>query len=138
METVIKKDLKKKEQKYMNINTKSTNMELLDEVREYVETRFDQIEKFFSEKKDREIEIQVELGKESNHHMHGEIFFTKVRCESSGEFYYVEAEEDELTKAVDSACEALKRKIDDSTKKGQDLERKEGSRIKKFMRGFWR
>lgn len=122
----------------MNINIKTTNTALTDEIQEYFQKRFEHIEKFLKQKKDQVVQVQVELGKETNHHIHGEIFFVKARLESSGEFFYAEAEEEDLLRAIDNAKDALIREITSHTKKKQDLERREGSRMKNFMKRFWR
>lgn len=122
----------------MNINTKVTNIELTDELNEYLEKRFEHIQKFLRKKRDQTVQVNVELGRETNHHTHGEIFFVKARLEPSGEFFYAEATEEDLMQAIDQVQGVLIRKVRNAEEKDRDLGRKEGSRFKNFMKRFSR
>ena len=54
----------------MNINIKATNIDLTSEIRDYLNKRLSSLEKLLPT--DKETNIFVELGKESNHHQNGD------------------------------------------------------------------
>lgn len=122
----------------MNINTKASKIELTDAINRHLEKQFNHITKYLDETGDRTIQMNVEVGKETNHHIHGDIFFIKARCEYSGDFYYAESEKENLLSAIDEAGKNLQREIADRTGKKKDLRLKGESKIKDLMRNFWK
>ena len=50
-------------------------MELLPDIKVYIEQKFGNLEKFLKRFSGKPIELQVEVGKPSQHHHKGEIFY---------------------------------------------------------------
>lgn len=118
----------------MNITTKATNIEFTDEIKDYLEKRLEHVHKFLHEDGDRQITIQVDLGKETNHHTHGEVFFANFRCDYSGEYYYAEAHNETVEAAIDEAKEELVREITSKHEKERERERNEAAKAKDKLR----
>src|SRR6187549_1181332 len=94
----------------MNINIKATNIELTLEIKEYVNKRISSLEKFLPT--DKQIDIFVELGKQSNHHQNGpDVYFAEVRLNIPGHEFYSREENADLLTAVDALKDELQREI---------------------------
>lgn len=70
----------------MNINIKATNIDLTDTLTEYVHSKIGVLEKIIGNSED--INIFIEIGRESNHHNKGEdVYMAEVRMRFSGKDY---------------------------------------------------
>lgn len=101
----------------MNINIKCTGIELTPEIRDYLNKKISALEKFVTED-DTGASVNADVGKTSNKHKCGEIFFTELICKIRKVDFTVMAYGDSLMasmdKAKDMALEILRKEKDKS------------------------
>lgn len=115
----------------MKINVKATGITLTDSISEYVEKKVDTLEKFFKEK---DVLVNVEVGKSTKHHKSGDIFRAEIRVSSSGNDYYASVEKDDLYAAIDEVKDEILRELTSKRKKAIRLLRRGGAAIKHLLR----
>jgi ribosomal subunit interface protein len=115
----------------MNIIVKATQIGLTPSIQEYVESRLQALNKFIPEK---DVVVEVDLHKTTNHHKQGEIFQAEISCRYKGEYYRVVISAEDLYIAIDQSSEQFQKEF--LVKKGKKLSllRKGGALIKKIMR----
>ena len=115
----------------MRIILKGTNLELNQELRDYVDKKIGGLDKFL-ENIDGTLEARVELAKTTRHHQHGDIYRAEVNLDFSGKVLRaVEEKEDSFT-AIDGIENELKREVI-KFKTKRTAETRRGARIiKKF------
>lgn len=117
----------------MNINIKATNTELTDEIRDYVTSRLDRLEKFA---KGIPITGYVEIGKTTNHHNKGDVFKAEFDITLNGEKYFAQAETEDIHSAIDAAKEELVRKVTHTKDRKQTLYKRGAKSVKKMIKGI--
>lgn len=119
----------------MNINIKATNIELTSEIRDYLNKRLSSLEKLLPT--DKETNIFVELGKESNHHQNGdELFMAELRLSVEGRDLYVKDFGAELFAAIDLVKDEAQRQIKEKKEKSQTLFVRGARKLKKRIKGM--
>ncbi|MBL7058683.1 ribosome-associated translation inhibitor RaiA [Patescibacteria group bacterium] len=89
----------------MNIQLKATKLELDQETKNYIQEKFDMLEKYLGDT--QVLSCRVEVGINSNHHNKGSIYFTHVNLELKGELIRVEKQEEKLFKSIDKVKDHL-------------------------------
>lgn len=118
----------------VNINIKSTNMELTDAISDYVNKRLSSIEKFV--KNEEKVTAYVEVGKTTNHHKQGDVFVAEFNIEIDGTKFYTISERDDLYSAIDDAKEEIVRQITKSKDRKQTLFKRGAKSVKKMLKGI--
>ena len=119
----------------ININIKATNIELILQIKEYVNKRISSLEKFLPT--DREIDIFVELGKQSNHHQKGpDVYFAEVRMNIPGHEFYSREENADLFTAIDSVRDEVQREITHQKGRRQTMFVRGARSLKKRIKGM--
>ena len=90
----------------MQLTIEHKGIELTDAIRGYVEDKMTMLEKFADI-----IKLDVDLGKQSEHHQHGEIYFCEAHVFVAGKDFFVKREEDDLYKAIDKVKDHLKNEL---------------------------
>lgn len=116
----------------MNINIKTTNIDLTDAISDYINKRLSGISKF---EKRGEILTRVELGKITNHHKKGDVFRAEIFIEIDGTEFYAFSEKDDLYAAMDEAKEDIFRQIISNKDRKQTLFKRGASSVKKMLKG---
>ncbi len=119
----------------MNINIKTTVLDLTPAISEYVEKRFEAIQKFFVD--DSTAQFDIELAKTTNHHKNGDIFRAEIHIVAKGVNTYASAEKEDLYMAIDTVRDEVLRKVKSSNEKQRSLVRRGGARIKNIIKGLW-
>ncbi|TSC60911.1 MAG: Uncharacterized protein G01um1014107_197 [Parcubacteria group bacterium Gr01-1014_107] len=122
----------------MRINIKATDIELTPDVRRYLEKKLKHVEKKLIDPKDTSAFCNVEVGKTTEHHQHGEVFRAEFNLHIAGEFVRTEAEKIDLYAAIDEAQEELFRTLRARENKKRWLTRRWGAKLKKLLHKFWR
>jgi putative sigma-54 modulation protein len=117
------------------INIKTTNIELSDAIRQYIEKKFEGIEKVLNAD---EVKGQIEVGKISNHHKSGDIFKAEINLEASGKFFRAVEETSDLYESIDKVKNEIISEVKKAKTKNQSLVRKGGQRVKSALKGFLR
>ncbi len=118
----------------MKINLKATGIELTPEISEYVEKKVLSLEKYFRNNPD--VLLQVEVGKSTQHHKHGDIFRAEVHVSGQGLDLYAASEEADIRAAIDAVKDDLAHKLTHEKGKREALYRRGGRRVKDMMRNW--
>ena len=116
----------------MRIILKGTNVELTQELSDYVDEKIGGLDKFLKNV-DGTLEARVELAKTTRHHQQGNIYRAEVNLDFSGKILRVEEEREDLFSAIDRVEDELKRRIV-SYKDKRNTEMRRGARIIKKIR----
>lgn len=107
----------------MKIVIKTTNLELSQELRDYIQEKINSLEKFakvfqgknyyngfFSKGKPR-AEVWVEVGRTTKHHQKGNIFRAEAQMHLSGKSLRAESERNDLKLAITEVKDELQREL---------------------------
>lgn len=94
----------------MKINIKATNIEMTDTIRDYIEKRIKSLARYTDDS--TVIVVRVNVGMETLHHQHGNIFKADINFDIPGKTLRAEAEKEDLYAAIDEARDILERQID--------------------------
>ena len=119
----------------MKINFQATQLELTPETLDYCREKLDGLHKLLIE--DYSAGIEVELGKTTRHHKHGEIFRAEMNLHTAGKNFRAEAVAEDLYSAIDEVKDELVSEVKRYRKKQGALLRRGGRRVKDFLRGVY-
>ncbi|NQV12284.1 ribosome-associated translation inhibitor RaiA [Candidatus Uhrbacteria bacterium] len=108
------------------------NMELTTAIENYVEKRVSTLSKLV--KRMQPAKISIELGKPSDHHNKGDVYYAEFSADVNGEKFYASEKAESLYGAIDNVQASIKRQITDWKKKNNTKKKKEGRSWKSFMR----
>ncbi len=122
----------------MQINLKSTNMEMTPAIHDYVIKRVTNLEKLLTkiEEKGGDATVNFEVGKGTNHHKGGAVFHADCLVSIKGEKFYGSADEEDLYAAIDKVKENLFREISKNKDRRQTLFKRGAASIKKMLKGL--
>ena len=115
-----------------HINTKSTNITITPKLQTLLDQKFLPLGKYFDERSDMRCEIELEkiVPQQS-----GKIYRAEVNMFINGKLYRVEATEEQIEQAIDTARTELKHELQHLLGKRMSLV-KRGSRMLKTMLRF--
>ena len=119
----------------INIQIKAAGIELTDAIRDYVEKRLSDVEKY-NKKAMQDPMCHVEVGKDTEHHQKGEIFKASVNYTCGESKYFVVSVENDLYAAIDDMRDQLVRKMTDDKTKKETLWRRGARSVKKMFKGI--
>ena len=90
---------------------KATNMDLTEAIRQYVEKRLMSLEKMCE--RYSPCDVAVEVGKTTQHHQKGDVFFAEFNLTIPGEVVRATTTKDDLYAAIDETRDQLKRQLVD-------------------------
>jgi putative sigma-54 modulation protein len=103
----------------MTINIRAVGMELTPTIREYVEEKYAMLEKYTGDI----MQIDIHLGKDTNHHNKGKIFTCSATVELKGDVLKVERSEEDLYKAIDKVKDHLRETLAQKKERNADARR---------------
>ncbi|MEK7589902.1 MAG: ribosome-associated translation inhibitor RaiA [Patescibacteria group bacterium] len=112
-------------------NIKATNIELTQEISDYLDKRLQSIEKLI-DPNDTSAIFDVEVGKTTNHHQTGSIFRAEINLHIALKQFRATSEEETLFNAIDKAEKEIVNEVRRAKGKKQRLLRKGGNAIKAF------
>ncbi|MDO8183384.1 MAG: ribosome-associated translation inhibitor RaiA [bacterium] len=118
-------------------NLKVTGLELTPALRSYVEEKTLQIGKFVTTTAS-ENRAEVEIGKTTEHHRHGEVFKAEINLHTNGKHFYAMATTEDLYASLDKVKDEMIRQITSAHNKEQTLFRRGSRRLKNLFRGWGR
>ena len=118
----------------MNIIIKGTNLELHNDLKEYVNEKIGGLKKFIENESvdSNSIIARVELAKTTRHHQHGDIYKAEVNLQFSGKTLREVEESDDIYKSIDSVKDKLKEMVT-SYKDEKRTRTRRGARIIKKL-----
>ncbi len=125
----------------MKINIKATNIELDEALKVWVEKKIGEIEKFLVDFGSREyfkekpnLEINVEIGKTTRHHLKGDVFRAEAQLYLPKQIIRAEAVSDDLRDAICQIKDELQREIKKYKGKRISRARRWARKIKEITR----
>ena len=97
----------------MNIIIKGTNLELHNDLKEYVHEKIGGLKKFI-ENEDMDsnsIKARVELARTTKHHQHGEVYRAEVNLQFPGKMLRNVVESEDIYKSIDDVKDELREMI---------------------------
>lgn len=119
----------------MNTQIKASNMELTPAIKEYVEKRLGTLEKFIRGK-DGSNQMNIEVGKTTNHHKNGEVYKAEVNLDANGKHFYAVSEKEDLYSAVDDVRSEVERQLVQTKDRDDTLFRRGARSVKKMLKGI--
>ena len=87
----------------MQINITGKNIDLTESLKDYVDKKLTSLEKFF----DQILNAHVVIGKESHHHLKGDVFVCECKLNLTGDDLFISKTEQDLYKAIDKVHDHL-------------------------------
>lgn len=119
----------------MQIHFKGTNYEVTEEMSAHARKKLQVIRRLLG-KGNHTAFAYMDLGKETEAHQNGRIWYADINLDATGKRFYAKATEETLENAVDRAVNELKSEILTARKREQSLMRKGGSMLKSLMQGL--
>lgn len=110
----------------MQIQITGKGMELTESITDYVEKKISGLDKFY----DKIIRAKVVLGKETQHHLKGEVFMCECKLEVPGNDLFASKNEKDLYKAIDKIRDYLESEL----KKHKVMQREKDKKDKRKVR----
>lgn len=110
----------------MNIQITGKGMDLTEAIKTYVEKKIGMLDKFY----DKILRADVKVGKETDHHLKGNVFVCECRLDVPGVDLYASKNEKNLYKAIDKVKDYLEAEL----KKHKILQREKIKKDKRLVR----
>lgn len=110
-------------------------MELTGAIKEYVEKRLGTLEKFIRGKEGSS-QMNVEVGKTTNHHKNGDVYKAEVNLDANGKHFYAVSEKEDLYSAVDDVKNEIERQLIETKDRADTLFRRGARSVKKMLKGI--
>ncbi len=117
----------------MNLNFKGTGIELTEAIKAYIEKRFRSLDKYLINKA---AQVQVEVGRGSAHHKHGEVYRAEVQISGDGTNYHAVKEAEDLYAAIDMVKDEIVHEIQKVEGRKRELLRRGQRAVKNMVKGF--
>jgi len=91
----------------MNISIKLTNIEMTEAIENYVNEKLGSISKYMDEHHRENAMLRVEIGKPSEHHHSGKVFYAEGTLSFDSQVLRAEVSDDDLYAAIDSLKDKL-------------------------------
>lgn len=96
----------------MEINIKSTNLDLTPSIRKYIDEKIGSLDKFLVRfEKEREVKIFVEIARTTKHHKGGEVFYAEAMFSLGKKIFRAEDLNNDIRLAVDEVRNKLQQEI---------------------------
>ncbi len=118
----------------MQIHFKGTNYEITSAVTGLATKKIEALKKYLG-KNAAGAYAYVDLGKETEAHQKGRIWYTDINLDSDGKRFYAKATEENLETALDKTVAELGRELRSASERKQSLVRKGGALLKNLMQG---
>lgn len=95
----------------MKIDIRTTGIELTAPLREYIEKKIGGLEKFLSRFDEESLLAAVDVGRSTNHHKQGDVFYADVNLEIPGTMLRAHEEAEDVRAAIDTVKDTLQQSI---------------------------
>jgi ribosomal subunit interface protein len=119
----------------MQIQFKGTNYELTTEMTELATRKLEGLSKYLG-KPVKPAQAYMDLGKHTEAHTNGSIWYADCNLDVDGTRYYAKAEAESLRNAIDKMTAELAKELRSAKKKHEAMVRKGGGRVKAFFQDF--
>ncbi len=108
-----------------------TGVEITEAITTYVEKR---LTSFFQKYAISENQIHIEIGKSTNHHRSGEIFFAEARFTVDGRQIFARSEKEDVYQAIDHLDQEIYSQLEMAKGKKFALFKKGAQKIKEILK----
>lgn len=119
----------------MNINIKATNVSLTPAVDDYIRKKVAMFDKLIHQN-DTSANVAVEVGKTTEHHKSGNVFFAEFNLHTAGKNFYVRREASDMHTAIDIVKDELMDAVRAHKGKKETLFRRGSQVMKNMLRGL--
>ena len=119
----------------MQIQFKGTNYELTSDMTDLATKKLKTLQKYLG-KPEKPAQAYVDLGKITDAHKAGDIWYADCNLDVDGKRYYAKAEAGSVRSAIDKMVPELGRELRGAKKKQESMLRKGGARVKRFFNDF--
>ncbi len=119
----------------MNINIKATNVSLTPAIEDYVGKKVAMLQKIIN-REDTSASISVEVGKTTEHHKSGDVFFAEFNLHIAGKNFYARKEAVDVYSAIDIVKDELADAVLAYKGKKETLFRRGALSLKNMIRGL--
>ena len=117
----------------MQIQFKGTTYELTPEENDLISRKVSSLKKYLG-KSEKDVLAYVNLGKHTEAHQHGDIWFAECKLDVEGKSFFARAQSDTLRSASDKMIGELSQELRIAKRKHQSFLRRGGSKIKDMLR----
>ncbi len=96
----------------MRLEIQTTDLELTLSLRNYIEKKIGGLDRFIKRFPEGAILAEVEVGRSTRHHRHGQIYHAEVNLTLPGRLIRAAYDDEDLRRAIDQVKEKLKREIE--------------------------
>ena len=118
----------------MKIKITASNMEMTSAIESYIDEKIASIEKFAIPHAEEELFVEIEVGKTTNHHQHGDVFRAEANVRVRGKHFRATSEKSDLYAAIDDVKDSLTRELNSYKGKERALVRRGAGMIKNLLR----
>ncbi len=118
----------------MQINITHHNFELTESIKNYINEKLGQIENHISLKDDQIMSLNVEVGKISSHHKHGNHYEVKSKLRYGSRNIHVNTVNEDLYKSIDEMKDKLMLEVASSEDKNRSMMKRFARRFKSFIK----
>ena len=119
----------------MNTHIKTTSVSLTPVVSEHINKRLEKINHILRD--EPAITYDLEIGRTTNRHQKGEIFFAEIHIVGKKNNVFARSEKADLIVAIDEVCEEALHSLTSRRKKYMAIVRRRGSQAKNIIKGLW-
>lgn len=119
----------------MQIQFKGTNYQLTTDMTDLATRKIQALQKYVG-KVGAEPLAYADLGKHTEAHNHGDIWYADCSIVADGRRFYAKAQAETLRSAIDKMVGELAKELRSAKKKREVMVRKGGGRVKAFFRDF--
>jgi ribosomal subunit interface protein len=115
-------------------NIKATNIEMTDELHDYIEKKLSAARKFV--KQESVERIYVDVAKSTNHHKQGDIYKAEFNVVIDGTKFNAASETEDIYASIDDAASELVRQITEKKDHQISVFRRGARSVKKMLKGL--
>lgn len=101
----------------MRLEIQTTDLDLTPSLRTYIEKKIGGLSRFIKNLPQDSILAEVEVGRSTRHHRHGQVYHAEVNLKLPGKLIRAAYDDEDLHQAIDKVKEKLKREIEKYKKK---------------------
>lgn len=120
----------------MKFNLKTTNLEPIPELNNYLKEKMNGLDRFI-EHVDSVVQAWVEVGRTSLHHQTGRVYRAEVQIHLPGKSVRAEAIAENIFTAFNEVLDELQRELKKYKGKQAEKQEKGSRRFKRILKGTW-
>jgi putative sigma-54 modulation protein len=121
----------------MKIMIKSSLLELAPSIKQYIEEKFNDLDRFLEQWKDKDaIEARVEVARTTKHHYKGDVFYAEINLSFPGNNLRAEATTGDIYNSIDEIHNDIKRQLRKYRTGRMEKIRKGARKIKEWIKGI--